>query len=295
MTDTDFYKILNLSKNASNEDIKQSYRKLAKIYHPDKNKNNDATEKFVKIKTAYDILIDNDTRANYDKMNIINKTNFFELVMGFVEKHSTIAHEYVNKLLNSIYENDDYLHDINVCRFDKVLGKIMEKLPYLNDDICNPLNLNICVSNFDIIEEIKCDLRDRYLDKYLYAKIKKKNCDETFKYIPLRNEIVIYTGDGEYDKINNINGNLIISVITENLENFKFFKCDLFTKIYVSKDVFNCDTFNFFHIDGSEISINKNDIIGKYVIIKNKGLPKQDNMEESFERGDLVVEIVNNF
>lgn len=61
------YKTLEVSENASAEDIKKSYRKLARKYHPDINKEKDAEEKFKEINAAYEILSDPNKRAQYDK------------------------------------------------------------------------------------------------------------------------------------------------------------------------------------------------------------------------------------
>lgn len=63
----DFYRILSVSKTASVEDIKKAYRKLALKYHPDKNKSNDAVEKFKEIAEAYEVLKDKAKRDIYDK------------------------------------------------------------------------------------------------------------------------------------------------------------------------------------------------------------------------------------
>ena len=63
----DYYDVLNINKNASESDIKKSYRKLAHLYHPDKNLGNkDAEEKFKEISEAYKILSDTQKRRNYD-------------------------------------------------------------------------------------------------------------------------------------------------------------------------------------------------------------------------------------
>lgn len=65
----DFYKLLGVSKNASEAEIKQSYRKMAMKYHPDRNKDNpeEAEIKFKQIKEAYEILSDSKKRAAYDQ------------------------------------------------------------------------------------------------------------------------------------------------------------------------------------------------------------------------------------
>ena len=52
------YKTLEVSENASQEEIKKAYRKLARKYHPDINKAKDAEEKFKEINAAYEILSD---------------------------------------------------------------------------------------------------------------------------------------------------------------------------------------------------------------------------------------------
>ncbi len=68
-TKEDFYKILNVDRNASDAEIKKSYRSLAMKHHPDRNADNPAAaeEKFKQIKEAYEILSDSKKRAAYDQ------------------------------------------------------------------------------------------------------------------------------------------------------------------------------------------------------------------------------------
>ena len=67
MSAADYYKILGVSKNASDEEIKKAYRKLAMKYHPDHTKGNKtAEEKFKKISEAYAVLSDKKKRSQYD-------------------------------------------------------------------------------------------------------------------------------------------------------------------------------------------------------------------------------------
>ncbi|KAM7298043.1 dnaJ protein homolog 1-like [Ixodes scapularis] len=63
----DFYKILGVGRTATQHDIKKAYRKLAKRYHPDKNKSPDAEEKFKELGKAYEVLSDKKKRDKYDK------------------------------------------------------------------------------------------------------------------------------------------------------------------------------------------------------------------------------------
>ena len=63
----DYYDILGVSKRATDEQLKIAFRKKALEYHPDRNKSNDAEEKFKEINEAYQILSDSEKRAKYDQ------------------------------------------------------------------------------------------------------------------------------------------------------------------------------------------------------------------------------------
>ena len=64
----DYYEVLSVSRTATEEEIKRSYRKLAVKYHPDKNPDDPhAEEKFKELGEAYDVLMDADKRAAYDR------------------------------------------------------------------------------------------------------------------------------------------------------------------------------------------------------------------------------------
>jgi len=68
MADKDFYEILGVQKNASDDEIKKSYRKLAMKYHPDRNKDDKESErKFKEVSAAYEILKDSEKRSAYDQ------------------------------------------------------------------------------------------------------------------------------------------------------------------------------------------------------------------------------------
>ncbi|DAC72389.1 MAG TPA: molecular chaperone DnaJ [Thermoplasmata archaeon] len=67
MEKKDYYEILGLERSASKDDIKKAYRKLALKYHPDKNKEKGAEEKFKEISEAYGVLYDDEKRKMYDQ------------------------------------------------------------------------------------------------------------------------------------------------------------------------------------------------------------------------------------
>ena len=68
MENEDLYKILGVSRSASEDEIKKAYRKLAKKYHPDLNKGDkQAEEKLKSVNKAYEVLSDKNKRAQYDQ------------------------------------------------------------------------------------------------------------------------------------------------------------------------------------------------------------------------------------
>jgi molecular chaperone DnaJ len=63
----DYYEVLGVNRNASDDDVKKAFRKLAFQYHPDHNGDDGATEKFKEINEAYEVLSDANKRAAYDR------------------------------------------------------------------------------------------------------------------------------------------------------------------------------------------------------------------------------------
>lgn len=83
MASKDYYNILGVDKKASADEIKSAYRKLAKKYHPDLNKDNkEAAEKFKEVNEAYEVLGDEKKRSNYDQFGSADGANFSDFFGG---------------------------------------------------------------------------------------------------------------------------------------------------------------------------------------------------------------------
>ncbi|XQP55162.1 MAG: molecular chaperone DnaJ [Mycoplasmoidaceae bacterium] len=74
----DYYEVLGISKDATEQDVKKAFRRLAMQYHPDRNKAPDAEEKFKEINEAYAVLSDKEKRATYDRFGFegLNQQGF---------------------------------------------------------------------------------------------------------------------------------------------------------------------------------------------------------------------------
>ncbi|AFI04009.1 DnaJ family protein [Helicobacter cetorum] len=141
------YQTLNVSENASQDEIKKSYRRLARQYHPDLNKTKEAEEKFKEINAAYEILSDEEKRRQYDQFgdNMFGGQNFSD----FARSRGSGAN--LDDILSSIFghggfsqgfggsqgfsnfgfsnfesENLDIVANLNVSVLDTILGNKKE-------------------------------------------------------------------------------------------------------------------------------------------------------------------------
>ena len=93
MTKRDYYEVLGVSRNASKEDIKKAYRKLAMQYHPDRNPGDkEAEEKFKEAAEAYEVLSDDTKRSNYDRFGHDGLRNSGFSGGGFADINDIFSH-----------------------------------------------------------------------------------------------------------------------------------------------------------------------------------------------------------
>ena len=133
MENKDYYKILNISKDASEEDIKKSYRKIAMQHHPDRNPGNrEAEEKFKIASEAYEVLRDPEKRQIYDRYGIEGLRVLDSLASGVLKISSLPSGISLKTFLVSeplkgaglgARPGADLRYDLNISFLDAAFGK----------------------------------------------------------------------------------------------------------------------------------------------------------------------------
>src|SRR4030042_7072067 len=136
MEDKDYYKILGITKDASDEEIKKSYRRTAMQYHPDRNpEDKDAEEKFKIASEAYEVLRDPEKRRIYDEYGIKGlKGTCFTGFRGFEDIFSTFGNIFedffgfgtTSKNRVRPRSGADLRYDLKISFYDAAFGKEAE-------------------------------------------------------------------------------------------------------------------------------------------------------------------------
>jgi DnaJ-class molecular chaperone len=282
------YETLEIDKSASQNDIKKAYHILARKYHPDKNKDDDASVKFKEIKSAYEVLSDPERRNLYDLTGGENTNQFFQ-----------------NIFQNFQGENEfevfgfDILDDIDVDKMFENINTILKNLgggnPYQNN-IFNTKDINFNThyqTNTSLIKEkspptyinINAKLEDIFM-----CLTKEISIENNQKYsVPLYLTEIEYPNKGDRE-LGKEPGDVIINVNSKPHIKFKRIKqydLLLIESILLSQ-IYKTYYYNFTHLDGKKykVKIDAN-ILASYPIIKinSKGLPKNHKTN----KGDLYI------
>ena len=140
----DFYQLLGVSRNADADTLKKAYRKLARQYHPDVNKEPGAEEKFKEIGRAYEVLADPDTRARYDQFgeagiggaagmpDMGDMGGFADLFETFFNGFGGQGSQSTRSQRRGPQQGDDLRYDLNIDFKQAIFGEQREiKIPHL--------------------------------------------------------------------------------------------------------------------------------------------------------------------
>lgn len=140
----DYYKILGLNKENSLQDIKKQYRKLSMEYHPDRNKDPNAEDKFKEINEAYSILNDNEKKYKYDME--FNMFQGFYMFQPFNNSDNTLNNPNLNDFDINNFNINDLMYNLNNKKTNHNVFEMFSNLnnfnSKLNSDTSNKNNLN---------------------------------------------------------------------------------------------------------------------------------------------------------
>ena len=140
----DFYQLLGVSRNADSDTLKRAYRKLARQYHPDINKEPGAEDKFKEIGRAYEVLADPETRARYDQFgeagiggaagmpDMGDMGGFADLFETFFNGFGGQSTQGSRSQRRGPQQGDDLRYDLNIDFKQAIFGEQKEiKIPHL--------------------------------------------------------------------------------------------------------------------------------------------------------------------
>ena len=173
----DYYKILGVEKTATKEEIKKAYKRLAKKYHPDLNKDKDAAEKFKEINEAAAVLADDEKRRQYDQFGTtadqfggfgaggFSSANFEDILSRFGFDFDSIFDSFFGGGLGGLFggrrkrrarRGSDVRYDVEITLEEAAKGATRElNIPvFVKCDKCNGSGAN---SPGDILECPGCE------------------------------------------------------------------------------------------------------------------------------------------
>lgn len=262
MKKEDLYEVLGVKSDCSHEDIKKAYKKLAIQYHPDKNKEPDAEDKFKKISSAYAVLSDAQKRKNYD-MGIPDGIN----VDPFSMFNQMFAGQDMDSFINGFFSTQS--QNPFMGSFDDILGgpdikfsiHSFAEMPAMGEDM----------NFFDILSKTKDSLKNVIQKKQELKQkdeMEKKNMEQ--KITKMSKKL--------YSKFENIEKKINVSVEDILDEKSKKIRYTIFSKTNGKKweQIENKFTFTL-----------EKDLEKTFYTFQNKGHHNYQYQED----GDLIIRL----
>ncbi len=141
----DYYEILGVDRNVSDEELKRSYKKLALKYHPDRNPNNkEAEAKFKEINEAYSVLSDPQKRQQYDTFGTVDNMgdmnmNPDDIFADFMKMHHGFGFGFDDEPRERVFKGRDKILKINVT-LKEVYNNVTKDITYSVNRKCTKCN-----------------------------------------------------------------------------------------------------------------------------------------------------------
>jgi DnaJ-class molecular chaperone len=276
----DLYKILNIDKSSTDNEIKKAYKKLAFQYHPDKNKSSDAESKFREISEAYDILMNTDKRRMYDNFG-------YDSISGDIPQINPL--DLFQSLFNVDFTGLGENMNSNIFVFSD-----LSSMPFMNSNPIMKYNLECSLEElyhgtqkeFSILHNTK-EISNKSTKYVINVKRGSKNDDN----------IVVKEG-GNYIPELNLTEDLVIQIVEKEHPRYKRKDNDL----YIIENISLCEALTGVNISIDHfdelINIKINQIVkpNQMFQVFNKGMPiKHDNQSLSDgsdkNYGNLIIDL----
>ncbi len=328
MTKRCYYEVLGVSRNATDEEIKKSYRRLALKFHPDRNPGNkDAEEKFKEAAEAYEVLMDQDKRAIYDRYGHEGLSSAgFEGFRGFDDIFSSFSDIFGDifgfnsgrsRSRSSARPGSDLRYDLRISFMEAALGatKEIEIEKYERCPSCNgygtapgtqPEVCSRCRGRGQISQSAGFfSISSTCPQCHGYGRVITTPCPEchgsgkkkTSKIIQVKIPAGVDTGsrlrlkgEGEEGEHGGANGDLYVFLYVDDHDFFKRHDYDIYCQVPISfVQAALGATIEVPTLTGVEkIQIPRGTQSGKVFRLKGKGVPRL----QGYGRGDLVIEVV---
>lgn len=289
----DLYSILELDKNCTQNDIKRSYRRLALKYHPDKCKLSNAEEKFMDIHSAYQILSNPLERQKYNKLNSSEKIEFYDQFKKYILSKIPNIDDYIKIFFDDENNLKDYVEKMDL---KSIYNQIMEKM--VNINFPDPLRP---IGDVNIYGKLTATFEERYMDKYRKIQVNRQTKPSSIFCIPLRESKIVLPNEGEYDRLINKHGDIIIDIELDEENDFVQMNNDIFYTKHISlHDYLYGGKFELKYFNNETLDIKFESFVEKFplITVENKGMPVSDQyihilrdtiFDINIKRGNLLI------
>lgn len=279
----DYYKILEVDKNASQDDIKKQFRKLATKYHPDKNQgNSEAESKFKDISEAYEVLNDPEKRRKYDTMGS-SYSNFrskggansdYDWSQWFANNQGKKQN---SKTVNDFFTSGGSMSDF----FDKIFGQNYRTSGFGFEE---------AVKGEDHSMQLSITLKEAFTGTKRKLKVNGETIEINIKAGIQDGQVIKLTGKGKRGKNNGQNGDLLLTIKVSESPGIERDENDI--KVSANVDyldaILGCDLFVETITGKFNIKVPECSQQGKTFKLKGQGFPQYHNGNR---RGDLYINL----
>lgn len=273
------YNVLELNDNATQEEIKKSYRRLSLLFHPDRNNNSpESTVRFQKISSAYETLSDEEKRKNYDiQLKGTSQSTNFQNFFNQPNKEFD-ATDILNFFSNNFFNNSASVNGVklgnNIFNMDNLKQKLAKPTPIIKTET---ITLSKAYTGYNMPIEIT---------RWIVENEMKREETETI-YIPVppgvdNNEIIIIRDKGNMLSENNIGDIKIFIKIINDTEFTRNGLDIIYNKTIGLKEALCGFSFDINYLDGRVFKLNHNNgniITHNYnKVLKGMGMKRDEHV-----------------